>query len=400
VAGLSRGASPPDRVLVLNAGSSSLKASLIELPGRTLGQSDVDWGSDATGAADRAGDLRSAIERLGADLPDAGERNTHGSHAAGSLRVDVVGHRVVHGGARFSRAARIDETVLAAIRDVSALAPLHNGVALEAIEAAMTLLPDVAHVACFDTAFHATLPEEARRYPVPEPWHSDWGVRRYGFHGLSVAWAARRAAALLGRSDRELCLIVAHLGSGCSVTAVEAGRSVETSMGLTPLEGLMMGTRSGSIDPGILVRLLVDGRLTPDELGEALSHRSGLLGVSGVSGDVRVLDVAARGGDERAALALRMFARRAAAGIAAAASALTRLDAVVFTGGIGEHAVDLRRDIVGRLAVLGVAPLPRASTTEAGDVVLSADGAGVAVLRIAAREDLVIAHEAAALDRG
>jgi acetate kinase len=405
VAGVSDASPSPAAVLVLNAGSSSLKASLIELPDRTLGRTETSWGSDATGAGDRLGDLRAALERLGLDALTEGDDGAGGARTSVDRpTVAVVGHRVVHGGPRFTEAARLDAAVLGAVREVSALAPLHNGVALEAIEAAMTLLPDVPHVACFDTAFHATLPEEGRRYPVPERWHAEWGIHRYGFHGLSVAWSARRAAALLGRPVDELALVVAHLGSGCSATAVLAGRSVDTSMGLTPLEGLMMGTRSGSIDPGILLRLLREGLASTEELGEALDHRSGLLGVSGLSGDVRQLTAAARRGDERAALALRMFARRAAAGIAAAASSLPRLDAIVFTGGIGEHAAGLRGEIAERLAVLGVElpgdPPEDGSEAPAGDGadrVLSVPGARVALLRITAREDLVIAQEAIAL---
>ena len=222
---------------------------------------------------------------------------------------------------------------------------------------------------------------------MPASWTERHGLRRFGFHGLSVEWAAARAAELLATPSSDLALVVAHLGSGCSVTAVDGGRSAWTSMGMTPLEGLMMGTRSGSVDPGILVRLLHAG-VTPDELAEGLDHESGLLGVAG-SADMRELLEREASGDERAALAIELFVRRAAEGIAAAATALPRLDGLVFTGGIGEHAAPVRARIVGRLGMLGLAP----SLNDAeGDAVLTARGARPAVLRVAAREDLVIAE--------
>jgi acetate kinase len=235
-------------------------------------------------------------------------------------------------------------------------------------------MPDIPHVACFDTAFHATLPEVAWRYPVPDRWHDEWGVRRYGFHGLSVEWAIGQASEQLGRPVRSLDLVVAHLGGGCSVTAARGGRSAWTSMGLTPLEGLMMATRSGSIDPGALVLALRRG-LAADELEAVLDHDSGLRAVGG-SGDLRVVEKAARDGDARARLAIAMFVDRAAAEIAAAATRLRRIDALVFTGGIGEHATRVRTTIVDRLAALRFGtPAPP-------------------VLVVEAREDLVIARAA------
>jgi acetate kinase len=381
------------QALVLNAGSSSLKASLIGLPDTTLARVEVGWGADASRQGDRAAgveEVLAALEREAALGPDA-------AYGDGLTAVGVVGHRVVHGGERFTGASPIDAEVLTGIEAVSELAPLHNRVALETIEAARSRLPRVPHVACFDTAFHATLEPAAYRYPVPERWYAEWGVRRYGFHGLSVAWSVRRAAALLEREADDLSLVVAHLGSGCSVTGVLGGRSVDTSMGLTPLEGLMMGTRSGSIDPGVPLRLMDRGHLTPADVAEALDHESGLLGVSGLSADMRALSDAARDGDERARLAIAMFVRRAAAGIAAAATSLPRLDALVFTGGIGENAATVRAAIVGRLSVLGLAPLPddRPSAPPADGRLGSPDDP-IAVLRIEAREDLVIAAQSAA----
>lgn len=370
------------RILVLNAGSSSLKGALVDLPDRTPARAEIAWGADSTQVTDRTARVVELVARLQAEAGD-------------DRPIDAVGHRVVHGGARFTAPAAIDATVLRGIRDVRDLAPLHNGVALDAIEAGRAALPDVPHIACFDTAFHATLPEDAWRYPLPRDWHERWGVRRYGFHGLSVAWSVGRAAELLGRPASELGILVAHLGSGCSVTAVQGGRSVDTSMGWTPLEGLMMGTRAGSVDPGILVRLLTDGRLSVAELADALDHRSGLLAVAGTA-DMRTIVAAAASGAQDARLALAMFTRRVAAGIAAAATALDRVDALVFTGGIGERSGVIRSAVTARLSALGV---PAGLMEPAGDqdARLGTAEAAVTVLRIAAREDLVIARQAGAL---
>jgi acetate kinase len=370
------------RVLVLNAGSSTLKASVLDPPRREAHAAEtVEWGNDATRVTDRRaafGELLGAIVVAGVPI--------------GSI--DAVGHRVVHGGTRFVVPVIVDDDVLAGIEELVPLAPLHNAIAVETIRLAAGELPDVPQVACFDTAFHATLDAAALRYPVPDRWFEAWGVRRFGFHGLSVAWSVRRAAELLSRDVAALGIVVAHLGSGCSVTAVDGGRSVATSMGMTPLEGLMMGSRAGSIDPGVLMHLLHTGRRTADELAEDLDHGSGLVGVAGTS-DVRALLAAEAAGDERAALALELFVRRAAAGIAAAATALGRLDAVVFTGGIGEHAGPIRARIAARLAVIGVASI---SPEDPGrDAVLSAGGDSPAVLRIGAREDIVIAEATAEL---
>lgn len=367
------------RVLVLNAGSSSLKASVVD-GGATPARTQVSWGSDASRAPDRVAGVAAVLEAIESD-------------GVSPASIAAVGHRVVHGGPTFSVPAVVDDTTLEALDALSELAPLHNAVAIETIRGARRLLPEIPHVACFDTAFHAGLPEAAIRYPVPESWYREWGIRRYGFHGLSVAWSVRRAAELLGRPAADLGLVVAHLGSGCSVTAVAGGRSVWTSMGFTPLEGLMMGSRAGSIDPGIVLHLLRTGRATAEEIDETLEHRSGLLGVSGLTSDVRDLLVAADGGNAAARLALEMFVDRAAAGIAVAAIALERLDALIFTAGIGEHAGGIRASIVKRLGVLGLAEI---DAGENGiDRLLS--GGPPAVLRIEAREDLVVAESVEAL---
>ena len=371
------------RVLVLNPGSSSLKSSVVDTASPSLeplAAIDVDWGVDATASTEPADDIRRLLARYSKAGIDA-------------ATLGAVGYRVVHGGDRFRDPTLITPEVIAGVEALRVLAPLHNGIAVATMKAGLAAIPHLPHVAVFDTAFHATLPEDAYRYPVPERWFEEWGVRRYGFHGMSVEWSTRRAAELLGRPAAELGLVVAHLGSGCSVTAVEGGRSVATSMGLTPLEGLMMGTRSGSIDPGISPYLRRGGRLTDEELAEQLDHDSGLLGVSGRTSDVRELLSLEANGDERAAMALRMFVRRAAECVSAVATSLGRMDALVFTGGIGENASTLRVRIVERLAVLGLAPIPAAAVDE--DAILGATGEAPAVLRIQAREDLVVAQAAA-----
>jgi len=353
------------RVLVLNPGSATLKGTVLEPRAR-------EPSFDRTTSWDGSHDATAIAGAVGTMLDEVGRG------------IEAVGYRVVHGGDRFTEATLVDDGVIEAIEALGDLSPLHNPVAAATIRAARERLPDIPHVAAFDTAFHASLPEAARRYPVPDDWVAA-GVRRYGFHGLSVAWSTHRAAELLERPVTDLRLVVAHLGGGCSVTAVEGGRSVDTSMGMTPLEGLMMGTRAGSIDPGIVLRMVRSGR-SAESVEADLDRRSGLLGVAGTA-DVRELLERESDGDGRAALALELFVRRAAAGIAAATTTLDVLDALVFTGGIGEHAAPVRDRIVERLHLSGGA---RREASFAADRVVRYEG-GPTVLVIAAREDLVIA---------
>jgi acetate kinase len=362
-------------VLVLNPGSATLKATVLAPPGRRprfdrIEAWDLDQGVDPAPAV--ASVIAAAVDAL----------------PAGSA-IDAVGYRVVHGGQRFTAPTRIDDAVVDEIEALGDLAPLHNPVAAATIRAARSILPDVPHVAVFDTAFHATLPEAAVRYPVPAWWWMDAGIRRYGFHGLSVAWSVRRAAELLGRPASELGLVVAHLGGGCSVTAVDGGRSVDTSMGMTPLEGLMMGTRAGSIDPGVILRLIRNG-VPAATIESDLDRGSGLLAVAGSADMERLLEREARG-DDAATLAIEMFVRRAAAGIAAAATHVARVDAIVFTGGIGRHATDVTRRIGERLHHGG----PTDPEQQDGDDRVTRPLTGTAVMRIVAREDLVIADAVA-----
>lgn len=343
------------RVLVLNVGSSSIKGSVVESrTGSAIAQAEMSLGTDATRRQRFDQTVGSLLKHLKVDG-----------------QVDAVGHRVVHGGARFTKAVRINGRVLEDIEELATFAPLHNPIAARGIRATQAALPRVPQVACFDTAFHATLPQSQYLYPVPWGWHREYGVRRFGFHGLSVEWSMRRAAEMLNRRIEDLALVVAHLGSGCSVTAVLGGRSLATSMGLTPMEGLMMGTRSGSIDPGILLYMLRTRHASWSELEKALDHDSGLVGVSGRRIGMKELEAAADKGNRRAQLAIDMFVSRTAAGIAAAATALPRVEALIFTGGIGEHSELVRKRVREQLATVHVGQ----------------------VLTIEAREDAVVARQ-------
>jgi len=342
-------------VLVVNAGSTSLKLHL------------VGSGEDSTPIA-----------------------NLDAADAAG---IDAVAHRVVHGGEAFQEAAVIDEAVRAAIAALEPLAPLHNVPALRAIDEAMRLLPGVPHVAVFDTLFHASMPAEAREYAVPRVWREDWGVRRYGFHGLSVAWAAERAAVLLDRPPAELRLVVCHLGGGCSVTAVAGGRSRDTTMGFSPLEGVPMATRSGSVDPAIMAYLVREHGMDAESVERALTAESGLLALGG-SADMRELEAAAGAGSEAARLAIDVFCHRVAGAVGAMAVAAGGLDAVVFTGGIGERSAVVRKGVSARLGVLGVELDAALNEEAAEDGDLAAQGGSARVLVVESREELVAARAA------
>jgi acetate kinase len=306
-----------------------------------------------------------------------------GSLADSPATVVAVAHRFVHGGTDFRAPVVLDNAVLERLRGMIELAPLHNRAALERIDEARRLLPAVPHVAVFDTAFHATLPEDASAYAVPARWRDDWGIRRYGFHGLSLEWAASRV--------RVARLVVCHLGGGCSVTAVADGRSADTSMGFSPLDGVPMATRSGSIDPEILLYLLRTGRLGAGELEDALEHESGLLGLSGVSSRVEELDASETPGAE---LALSVFARRVAGAVAAMASSLRGIDALVFTGGVGEGSAAVRSRVCGRLGFLGVELDESLNGTATPDAEIAAPDSVVDVWVIHAREDAVAARAA------
>ena len=359
-----------ERVLVVNAGSSSLKLSLLGPADQTLDSLDIDpWHGEGATAQMTA-------------------------FIAGLDGVGAVGHRVVHGGSRFRAAVVIDEDVRTAIADLADLAPLHQPRALAGIDATAALLPGVPAVACFDTAFHATMPETAATYALPAAWRERFGLRRYGFHGLSHGYAARRATELLGLSAPRLRMVTCHLGAGSSLAAVSGGRSVDTTMGFTPLEGLVMATRSGSVDPGLLVWLLRDERLSVAELGDGLERSSGLAGLAGGSGDMREVLAAADRGDHDARLAIAVYLHRLCGEIAAMAAAMNGLDALVFTGGIGEHSPAVRAAAATGLAFLGVAIDEDANSAAQGDADISASGSAVRTAVITAREDIEIARQA------
>jgi len=359
-------------VLVLNAGSSSLKWSLLDAATeRAEAQGEEPW----TGGREAA---RAALDRL---------RRLPAVSAASAAW--AIGHRLVHGGRRFRDTVRLDEATRQALADLAEIDPLHTGRALDLVDASFAAFPGLPQIAAFDTSFHATIPDAAAVYPVPYEWTRDWGVRRFGFHGLSVAYAVRRTRELLGTLPGRL--VVCHLGSGCSVTAVADGRSVDTTMGFTPLEGVMMGTRSGSLDPGLLLYLQRQHGLDALQLEDVLNHRSGLLGVSGVSGDLRQVLAAMDGGDERARLAYGIFVHSLRRALGAMAGVLGGVDAVVFTGGIGEHSARVRRDVAPALAFAGLT-VDGAET--GGDALVSAPGSSLRALVITAREDLTVLAEA------
>jgi acetate kinase len=330
-----------------------------------------------------------------ADLPDGDPSSgTLDDFLGAGPPVDASGHRVVHGGRRYRTSVVIDDRVVAELDRLAELAPLHNPPAVRAIEAVRKLLPDLPTVACFDTAFHAGIPAEAAVYGIPWQWTEELGVRRFGFHGLSHAYAARRAAELLGSELGELRLVTCHLGAGASLAAVARGRSVDTTMGFTPLEGLIMATRSGSVDPGAVLWLQERLGLSPAEMTERLERSAGMLGMTGISGDMRRVLEAAGGGERRAQLALAAYAHRARAGIAAMAAAMGGVDAVVLTGGVGEGSPRVRALVCAGLEFLGVEldPDRNAAATD-HDATIARHGAAVEVFRIRAREDLEIAAE-------
>jgi acetate kinase len=298
----------------------------------------------------------------------------------------------VHGGERFRDAVVVDVAVEQSLRELTELAPLHQPKSLAALDAVSAALPGVPAVACFDTAFHATLPAAAATYALPAAWRERWPLRRYGFHGLSHAYASRRAAELTGARR----IVTCHLGAGASLAAVLDGRSVETTMGFTPLEGLVMATRSGGVDPGLVLWLEERHGMSPREMSEALEHESGLKGLAG-SADMRQVLAGAEAGDEAATLACDVYLHRLRAGIAAMAAALDGLDALVFTGGVGERAPIVRRLAADGLGFLGVEVDPTSNQAATGDAEIGRAGAPVRVLVLAAREDLEIARQVRAL---
>lgn len=345
-----------NNILVINCGSSSLKFSLVN---SQTGNQPI------TGLAERLGDSDAILT-----IKENGQKQVidiaNGSHsqALDALlkqldekqqlsTIKAVGHRVVHGGENFTSSIIIDDKVLSAIESCNHLAPLHNPANLIGIKECQKLLNTVPHVAVFDTAFHQTMPESAYLYPIPYELYEQHGVRRYGFHGTSHRYVSAALAETLNKPLEELNLVSAHLGNGCSATAILKGKSVDTTMGLTPLEGLVMGTRSGDVDPSLHHFLCTQADMTIDEVNNLLNKKSGLLGLSGISNDMRTLDEASQKGDQRATLAINVFCYRLAKQIAALSVSLGRLDGLIFTGGIGENAASIREKVLNQLSVLG-----------------------------------------------
>lgn len=387
-------------ILLLNAGSSSLKGTLMRSADRSIvAHCLADWAGSATSYRYVGTDGKEqreavswkghapAVNRFLADLVE-----TKPAALPERAALVGVGHRVVHGGP-FTSSVRITPDIRARIGALADLAPLHNPPSLETLAAAEAALPEVPQVAVFDTAFHATLPPAAYTYPVPEPWTRGWGIRRFGFHGLSHAYCSRRAAEMLEGRASALRLVICHLGHGCSAAAVRGGRCVDTTMGFTPLEGLMMGTRSGSIDPGVVLHVQQKHGLTADQVESALNRESGLLGVAGVSGDMRQVLAAAHEGNERARLALGIYTHRVRQAIGALAVTLGGVDALVFTAGVGEHAAEIRESVCAGLECLGLELDPRANAFRTPDADIARSGSRGRILVIATREDVTMLEE-------
>ena len=391
------------KVFVVNCGSSSIKYQLFDM---------TDESVLAKGLVERIGSGEANLEHAAGDL--AVERNVDVADHTGGVRlildvlcdaeigvlksvdeIEGVGHRVVHGGEAITASCRIDDAVIELIQDNVPLAPLHNPPNLAGIDAAMSAMDDVPHVAVFDTAFLSTLAPEAYRYPVPAEWYTEHRVRRYGFHGTSHCYVTQRTAELLGKDVNEINLITCHLGNGCSMTAVAGGKAIDHSMGMTPLEGLMMGTRSGDIDAAVIPYMVGRG-VTIEEVEATLNKESGLLGVSGRSNDMRDLLIAGDEGHEDAKLAVAMFCRRVGKYMGAYYTLLPGVDAVVLTGGIGENSLPVREAICRQLATLGAEfDSRRNDATVRTTGPITADGCRLPVWIVPTNEELMIARDTA-----
>jgi acetate kinase len=394
------------KILVLNSGSSSQKSALYEIDGALpehppvpVWEGKIEWDGNhaemqvqSSGGANRKHRLevesrRYAIEELLTSLW-SGEASV----VSAPSEIDVVGHRIVHGGRDFDQATAITPDVKSAIARMSAFAPLHNRAELEGIEIIEKRLGTVLQVAVFDTGFHSRLPDAAAVYPGPYEWLAQ-GIRRYGFHGINHQYCAERTAQLLGKDLRSLKLVTVHLGNGCSLAAIRDGRSVDTTMGFTPLEGLMMGTRSGSVDPGILTYLLRHSPLTGQQLDDLLNTKSGLLGISGISADMRQIVALMKDGNARAKLAFEIFVHHLQSGIGAMVAVLGGIDALVFTAGIGENSPEVRAAACANFRFLGLKLDAAKNAQSPADQEISISDSTVRVLIVRAQEDWVIARD-------
>jgi len=393
------------RILVLNSGSSSQKACLYEISGAPpknpppyLWQAKIEWsdsGADVRIGAGHAvrfqqrvssGSRKEITEKVLGDLWKGSPALVPGPSA-----IDVVGHRIVHGGEKFSAPAVVTPEVKDAIRRASEFAPLHNPAGLEGIEIIEQILGSVPQVAVFDTGFHRHIPEAAATYPGPHEWLSR-GIRRYGFHGINHQYCSERAAEMLGREEKSLKLVTCHLGNGCSLAAIRGGRSIDTTMGFTPLDGLMMGTRSGSIDPGIVTYLMRQDRLDAKAIDDLLNKESGLAGISGISNDMREIVSALKQGNARAKLAFDIFIHRLVSLIGSMFAVLGGADALVFTAGIGENSADVRAATCAHFEFVGLKLDSAKNSKPSADGDLSAPASRVRTLVIHAEEDWSIAR--------
>ena len=393
------------KVLVINCGSSSLKYQLIDMDGEKV---------LCKGLCERIGMESSMIthEANGHKATTPAIFPTHTEAFAEVVKkmttgegkcindvseIDAIGHRVVHGGEKFKESCLITDEVIETIRELSPLAPLHNPAGILGIEAARKVFGNIPMVAVFDTAFHSTMPPKAYMYAIPYEYYEKYGVRRYGFHGTSHKYVSQRAAAMLGKPIEELKLISCHLGNGSSVTAIDGGKSVDTSMGFTPLAGLPMGTRCGDIDAGILEYLMNKHGYNIDEMLSILNKKSGVLGISGVSSDFRDLEAAAPQGNQRAQLALDSFDYNVKKLIGAYAAAMGGVDAIIFTAGVGENGPDTRANVVSGLEYMGVKLDAEKNNTRGKEVDVATDDSKVRVLVIPTNEELMIAMDTAAI---
>ena len=394
------------KILVLNSGSSSQKSSLFDFgatlpdsPPAPLWEGKLEWQGErailevknSAGIIQKEEMTVTAREKATAHLLDA-LTSGKASVLSDKLEIAIVGHRIVNGGSEYTQPAIITPEVKAAIQRMAVFAPLHNRVELEGIRLIEEKFGAIPQVAVFDTAFHSTLPDAAFVYPGPYEWLSQ-GIRRFGFHGINHQYCAQRTAQLLGKELSSLRLVSCHLGNGCSLAAIQHGKSIDTTMGFTPLDGLMMGTRSGSVDPGILTYLMRAQNLTGETLDDLLNKKSGLLGISGVSGDMRQIVSAMNKGKDRAKLAFDIFVHRLQAGIGAMVAALGGLDALVFTAGIGENSDEVRQAACANFNFLGLRLDPAKNTSPHPDQDISMPSSPVRVLVVQAQEDWAIARE-------
>src|SRR6266699_1061311 len=394
------------KILVLNSGSSSQKSSLYEIdetlpddPPTPLWEGKVEWHGEDAEAEVKGG--RGVVQKDEVKVSSRAEAVEHllGTLWQGKTRavtsraeIDVVGHRVVHGGPKYEEPALLTSEVKSGIAKVSAFAPLHNRAELEGIEVIEKMLGPIPQVAVFDTGFHRRMPQAAVVYPGPYQWFES-GIHRYGFHGINHQYCAARAAQVLRRDLSSLKLVTCHLGNGCSLAAIQEGHSIDTTMGFTPLEGLMMGTRSGSVDPGILTYLMRRGQINGQEIDNLLNEKSGLLGISGLSGDMRQILAAVKQGNPRAKLAFDIYVHRLQAGIGAMIAVLGGIDALVFTAGVGENSPEVRWSACSKLGFIGLKLNEKRNARPSPDEDIAASDSPVRVLVIRAQEDWAIARE-------